>query len=147
MLRERETPYEMKVVAVALSPIARFVDQGAHNRDAEAADRALLWRSIQVGGGVGKRIERRPVIDKIDCQPAVLPTERDGDTPRRKLHPLVSVFNDVGEQLFEDDKEPRPFVIGKGTIACKRFGKGFEPDELCGFAAQGDRSPHRDLTV
>ena len=101
----------MKVVAVAFSPVARFVDQGAHNGDAEATDRALLWRSIQVGPRKGQRIEGPPIVDEIHRQLAPPPTERNRDIARRKSL-LVTVHNDVREKLFEDNEQPCPFVIG-----------------------------------
>ena len=123
----------MKVVAVAFSPIARFVDQGAHNGDAEATDRASLWRSIQVGPRRGQRIEGPPIVDEIHRQLAPPPAERNRDTARRNFL-LVTVRNDVREKPFEDDEQPCPFVIGEATIASERLGEGFEPGELGSLA-------------
>src|SRR5262249_29607252 len=100
--------------------------------------------SIQVGLGIGEQVKGRSVIDKIDCQLARAPTERDSDTARRKSVP-VAMCNDVGEKLFENNEEPRAFVIGETTIASECLGKGFEPAEFSGLAAQGDRSLHRVL--
>jgi hypothetical protein len=134
----------MKVVTVAFPAVARAIDQGAHNGDAEPTDRALFCRSVQIGPGMGERIEGRPVVDEIDRQPATPATERDGDSGRLKSHPLA-VCNDVGEKLFEDDEEPRPFVFGEPAIASELLGKGFESDELGSLAAQDDRSFHRGL--
>jgi hypothetical protein len=136
----------MKVVTVALSAVARLVDQGAHNGDAKPTDRALFCRSIQIWRGMSERIEGRPVVDKIDCQASTPPIERHGDAGCRKSPP-VAVGNNVGEKLFEDDEEPRSFLIGKTTIASERLGKGFKPDQLGSFAAQVDRSSHRDPSI
>ena len=131
----------MKVVAGALPAVARSVDQGAHNGDAEPADRALFRRSIQIGSGLGERIEGRPIVDEIDRHQAAPTTERDGNTARCKSRP-GAVCNDVGEKLFEDDQKRRPFVIGEAAITSKRLGKGFEPDELDSLAPQRDRISH-----
>jgi len=142
----REAAYQMKVVAVALAAVARSVDQSTYNGDAEPTNRALFGRSIQIGRGVSERIEGRPVVDEIDCQASTPPIERYGDAVCRKF-PLVTVGNNVGEKLFEDDQEPRSFLIGKTTIASECLGKSFKPDQLGSFAAQVDRSSHRDPAI
>ena len=100
----------MKMVAVAFPAVARSVDQAPYNGDAEPTDRALFCGSIQIGLRMGERIEGRPVVDKMDRQPATPPTERDGDTALRQSR-TATVCNNVGEKLFKDDEEPRPFVI------------------------------------
>ena len=83
---------------------------------------------------MSERIERRPVVDKIDCQASTPPIERHGDAGCRKSPP-VAVGNNVGEKLFEDDEEPPPFVIGEATIASKCLGKGLEPNKLGSLAS------------
>jgi hypothetical protein len=57
----------------------------------------------------------------------------------------VTVRNDIGEELFEDDEKPRPFAIGETTIASECLGKSLQPNELGSLAAHGDRIPHRGL--
>src|SRR5215469_18272864 len=117
-----DAPFQTQMVAVAFPTITRSVNEGADDSDAEPTNLASFCRSIQIGAGMGERIEGWPVVDEINRQQAVLPAERNGDTPRRKLHP-VAVFNDVGEQLFEDDEKARPFVTGEATIVTERLGK------------------------
>jgi hypothetical protein len=146
LLREREASYQMKVVAVALPAVARSVDQSAYNGDAEPTNRALFCRSVPIRRGMSERIEGRPVVDEIDCQATTPPIERYGDAVCLKF-PAVAVGNNVGEKLFEDDQEPRSFVIGKTAITSERLGKGFKPDQLGSFAAQVDRSSHRDPAI
>jgi hypothetical protein len=128
-----DASYQMQVVAVVFPAITRSVDEGAHDGDAEPTDRAFFCRRIQIEAGMGERIERWPVVDEIDRQRTVPPAERDGDTARRRSHP-AAVSNNIGEKLFEDDEQPRPFVIGKTTIASELLGKGFEPNELGSLA-------------
>jgi len=136
----------MQVVAVAFPAIACSIDKGARNGDAEPADRTLFWWSIQIGAGVGERIERRSVVDEIDCQASTPPIECHGDAVCLKFS-LVAVGNDIGKKFFEDDEEARSFVIGEAAIASERLGKGLKPDQLGSFAAQVDRSSHRDLAI
>lgn len=119
----------MKAVAVAFSAVACLVDESVHDGNAEPTDRALFYRSIQMGAGMGEQIEGRPIVDEMDHEPARPPTERDGDTTSRTSDP-VAVCNDIDEKLFEDNEEPRPFVVGEATIAGERLGKGLEPGEL-----------------
>jgi hypothetical protein len=121
-----------------------LVDESAHDGDAEPTDRALFYRSIQMGAGMGERIEGRPIVDEMDHEPVTPPTKRDGDTTSRTSDP-VAVCNDIGEKLFEDNEKPRPFVVREATIAAERLRKGLEPGELRSLAAYDDRSPHRGL--
>src|SRR6516165_6993209 len=95
---------------------------------------------------MSERIEGRPVVNEIDCQASTPPIERHGDAACLNFPP-VAVGNNVGEKLFEDDEEPRLFLIGKTTIASERLGKGLKPDQLGSFAAQVDRSSHRDSAI
>jgi hypothetical protein len=67
---------------------------------------------------MGERIEGRAVVDKIDRQPAAAPAERGGNAP------CIAVRGDIGEELFEDDEEPGPFVVGEAAIAGESFGEG-----------------------
>ena len=95
---------------------------------------------------MSERIEGRPVVNEIDCQASTPPIECHGDAVCLKFPP-VAVGNNVGEKFFEDDEEPRSFLVGETTIANKRLGKGFKPGQLGSFAAQVDRSSHRDLAI
>jgi len=95
---------------------------------------------------MSERIEGRPVVNEIDCQASMPPIECHGDAVCLKFPP-VAVGNNVGEKFFEDDEEPRSFLVGKTTIASKRLGKGFKPGQLGSFAAQVDRSSHRNLAI
>ena len=70
---------------------------------------------------MGERIEGRSVVDEIDRQPTAPPTERDRDTCRS-----VAMCHDIGEELFEDDEKPRPFIVGEATITSECLGKGLE---------------------
>src|SRR5215469_9132734 len=95
---------------------------------------------------MSERIEGRPVVDEIDCQASTPPIQRHDDAVCLKF-PLAAVGNNIGEKLFEDDEEPRSFLIGKTTIASERLGKGFKPDQLGSFTAQVYRSSHRDPAI
>jgi hypothetical protein len=65
----------MKMVAFAFPPVTRSVDQGAHDSDAEPTDRALFYRSIQIGPGRCEQLERRPVVDEwIISRPRLEPS-------------------------------------------------------------------------
>jgi hypothetical protein len=110
------------------------VSQGANNGNAEPTNRALFWRSLKIGLGVRERIEGWPVVDEIDCQASARPAEHHADAACCQLPP-VAVDNNVGEKLFEDDEEPRSFVIGKTAIASECLGKGLEPNELVSVAS------------
>ena len=130
----REPSHQIEVVTVAFPAIARSVGQGAHNGNTEPTDRALFWQSLKIGLGVSERIEGWPVVDEIDCQASTRPTERHDNAACRKLTP-AAVGNNIGEKLFEDDEEPRSFVIGKTTITSECLGKGLEPNELGSLAS------------
>ena len=119
---------------MAFPAIARSVSQGAHNGNAEPTDRAFFWRSLKIGLGVSERIERWPIVDEIDCQASARPAKRHDDAACSQLPP-VAVGDNVSEKLFEDDEQPRSFVIGKTAIASECLGKGLEPNELVSVAS------------
>ena len=62
--RPRDTPYQPKVVAVALTAVAGLVDERADKVDTEPADGALFSRRVQIRGTESERIERRPIVDE-----------------------------------------------------------------------------------
>jgi|SRR6516165_3039842 len=137
----RDPPGETKVIAAALSAVACLVDESTDDRNAEPANRSLFARRIEIQSGMGERIEGRAVVDKIDRQPAAAQAEGGGNALR------VTVRDDIGEELFEDDEEPGPFVVGDPAIAGECLGEGQEPGKLGGNAAEGYRSPHRGLML
>jgi hypothetical protein len=55
----------MKVIAAAFPPVARVVNQGAHNGDAESTDRTLFCRSVQIGLGMGEWVKGQSVVEEI----------------------------------------------------------------------------------
>jgi len=124
----------MKVVPDALPAVVRFVDERADNADAEPTDGALFPRHVQIRPGAGERIEWAPVVDEIDRQQAVSPTEPDSDAAGRRST-FVTMGDDIGEELFENEEKPSPFFVGKTTPARERLGKGSELRELCAVAA------------
>ena len=67
---------------------------------------------------MGERIEGLAVVDKIDRQPAAAQAEGGGNAL------CITVRDDIGEELFEDDEEPGPFVVGEAAIAGESFGEG-----------------------
>jgi hypothetical protein len=111
-----------------------FVDERADNADAESTDGALFPRHVQIRLGAGERIECAPVVDEIDRQPAVPPTEPNSDAAGCRSI-FVTVGDDIGEELFENDEKPSPFFVGKTATARERLGKGSELRELCAVAA------------
>jgi len=129
------------VIAGALSAVAGLVDESTNDFNAEPANRSLFAGPIEIHSGMGERIEGRAVVDKIDRQPAAAPAERGGNAL------CITVRGDIGEELFEDDEESGPFVIGEAAIAGECLGEGYEPAKLGGHAAEGYRSPHRGLML
>src|SRR6266478_5148531 len=90
---------------------------------------------------MGERIEGLAVVDKIDRQPSAAQAEGGGNAL------CITVRDDIGEELFEDDEEPGPLVVGEPTIAGECLSEGHEPGKLVGHAAEDYRSPHRGLTL
>jgi len=78
---------------------------------------------------MGERIEGLAVVDKIDRQPAAAQAEGGGNAL------CITVRDDIGEELFENDEKPSPFFVGKTATARERLGKGSELRELCAIAA------------
>ena len=127
------------MIAAALPAVAGLVDERAGDGNPEPANRSLFpWR-IEIRPRMGERIEGPAVVDQIDRQPVAAPTEGGGNALR------ITVRDDIGEELFEDDEESGPFVVGETAIAGECPGKGLEPVEFGALAAQGGRSPHRGL--
>ena len=99
------------MIAAVLSEVASRVDETTDDGNAEPANRSLFAWRIEIRSGMGERIEGRAVVDKIDRQPAAAQAEGGANALR------ITVRGDIGEELFEDDEEPGPFVVSETAIA------------------------------
>ena len=127
--RPRDTPYQPKVVAVALTAVAGLVDERADKVDTESADGALFSRRVQIRGAESERIERRPIVDETYPEAARPPSERDGDISIGRMRSMPMRYG-VGEELFENDQKPRPLVIRQTAFVRELVGEGLKPNEL-----------------
>src|SRR5215831_11137299 len=103
-------PDQMKVVAARTAAIAHLVDQRANNMDAEPADRAIFRRCVQIRRAHGYWIEGRRIVDETYMKAAPSPSEHHRDGSGSRMQPIAMRYS-IGEELFENDQNPRPFVV------------------------------------
>ena len=127
--RRRDTPYQPKVVAVALTAVAGLVDERADKVDTEPADGALFSRRVQIRGAESERIERRPIVDETYPEAARSPPQLHGDISTGRMRSVTMRYG-VGEEFFENDHKPRPLVIGQAAFVRELVGEGLKPNEL-----------------
>ena len=125
----RDTTNQMKVVAPGTTAIARLVDERADNVDAEPADGAIFRCRVQIRRAQGNWIEGRGIVDEAYVKAVSSPSEchRDGSSSRLRSK---AMRYDVGEQLFENDQNPRPLVIRQTALARELVGKSLQPSEF-----------------
>jgi len=135
-------PYQMKVVAAALTAVAGLVDERPDKVDTEPADGALFSGRVQIRCAESERIERRPSVDETYPEAARPPSERDGDISIGRMRSMPMRYG-VGEELFENDQKPRPLVIRQAASVRELVGKGLKPSELPVLGTERDRCSHR----
>jgi len=131
----------MQVVAVAFPAIACSIDKGARNGDAEPADRTLFWWSIQIGAGVGERIERRSVVDEAYPEMARSPPKRNDYISAGRMRSMTVRYG-VSEELLENDQKPGPLVIRQTAFVRELVGKGLQPGQLRMRGTERDLRSH-----
>lgn len=142
-----DAPYEMEVVAAALTPVAGLVDERADNVNAEPANAALFCGVRQIRGAESEWIELLPVVDETYPQVPCPPPERHSDAYSRRMRPRTMRYC-VGEELIENDQKPRPLVIRQTASPRELVGKGLKPGELGVLGTQRDCRPlHRRLFI
>ena len=99
------------MIAIAITGISRIIGKRPKDPKAEAADLPLCLELREIGQEAVQRIERSPVIAEVDPKPFSVEGKSDLDGARRHP-PAMTVFDDIGEQLFEDDQEPSPLSTG-----------------------------------
>ena len=118
----RDVPDQMKMVSAGTAAVARPVDERADNVDAEPANRALFSRCIQIGRANSERIEWRRIVDKTYVKVVPSPHERHPDGSSSRLR-SIAMRHYIGEELFENDQNPRPLVVRQTVLAYELGGK------------------------
>jgi hypothetical protein len=95
-------PYQMKVVAVAVTAVAGLVDERADNLDPKSANAALVCALLQIRRAESERIERPAIVDEAYPETARPPPERRGDGPFRRMGPATMRYR-VREEFIEND--------------------------------------------
>ena len=137
----------MEVVAVALTAVAGLVDERADNMDAEPANAPLFCGLLQIRPAESERIEGLAIVDEAYPKPPRSPPERHGDCSSRRIWSETMRYR-VGEELIENDQNPRPLVIRQTALMREPVGKGLKPGELGVLGTQRDGRPlHRRLLI
>jgi hypothetical protein len=127
-------PYQMKVVAVAVTAVAGLVDERTDDIDAETSNAALFCGILQIRPAESERIKRLAIVHEADPQAVPSEPERYGDGSPRGMWPTTMRYG-VGEELIENDQKPRPLVIRQTTLMRELDSKGLQPSELGGLGA------------
>jgi len=140
--RQLNAPHQMEVVAVALTAVAGLVDERADNMDAEPANAALFCGVRQIRPAESERIKRPAIVDEAYPKAARPPPEHHGDGSSRRMRPTTMRYR-VGEELIENNQEPRPLVVRQAASVRELIGKGLKPSEFRVLGAQRDRRSHQ----
>src|SRR5262245_7131869 len=127
-----------EMIAVTLANVSCAIRKRSHDIETEPADPARWSRLIERARDLHQRIERSAVIVELDQQLTGLKSEGDLD-PARRGQAVIPVLDGVGEQLLENDRQPRPFERRQGMPAGEPLGPGDEAKEFGRIVAQDQR--------
>ena len=130
------------MVSAAGAAVARFVDERAQDMQTKPAFRPVGRGLVELRRALRQRVERPAVIAEIDLDPAGLRGERHLDLGLRR--PVrIAVMQGVGEQLFEDDQQPRSFRTGQPAATGELLGKFHQAGEFGLDPAQPQSRVHQ----
>ena len=119
----------MEVVAAACTAVAGLMDERADNMDAEPANAALFGGLLQIRLAESEGVERLAIVDEAYPKTAPIPPERHGDGSFRRMRPTTMRCR-IGEELIQNNQNPRPLVIRQTALPRELVGKGLKPSEL-----------------
>ena len=134
------------MIAVAFANISCAIRQRSYDIETKPADPARWRRLIEVARDFPQWIEWPTVIVELGQQLTGIKSESDL-YPARRGQVIIPVLDGVGEQLLENDRQPRPFERRQGMPAGEPLGPGDEARELGRIVAQDQRcsSPPRHI--
>jgi hypothetical protein len=127
-----------EMIAVALASVSCAVCKRSHDVETKPADPARWSRLIELARDFQRWIKWSTVIVELDRQLTGIKSEGDLDPPWRG-QVIIPMLDGVGEQLLENDRQPRPFERRQGMPAGEPLGPGDEAREFGRIVAQNQR--------